>query len=394
MKKLIPILGLLVSACGGGSQQAEPQPPEVGVMAVRTETVDLQAELPGRTSAYETSDVRPQVNGLILRRLFEEGDNVRAGQALYKIDPAPYEAQVASARAALAQAKSQIAASEAQARRYGELVKINAISKQEAENAEAAAAQARATVQAQEAALRSAQIDLARTTVRAPISGRIGRSTYTTGALVSASQAEPLTTIQHLDPIYVDIQQSSADVLRLRQEILAGKLAGNGSAAQVNLTLEDGSTYPAEGRLKFTDVTVDPSTGSQVIRAVFPNKQGLLLPGMYVRASFVEGTKADGLLVPQRAVQRDEKGQPVVLVVGKDGKVSQRVIETDRTAGTNWLVTGGLKEGEKIVVSGQQNARPGATVTPQLMKPGEVGDRSGKEVEAPSTEAENPSEGR
>ncbi|WP_226633439.1 efflux RND transporter periplasmic adaptor subunit [Novosphingobium profundi] len=394
MKKLIPILGLLVSACGGGSQQAEPQPPEVGVMAVRTETVDLQAELPGRTSAYETSDVRPQVNGLILRRLFEEGDNVRAGQALYKIDPAPYEAQVASARAALAQARSQIAASEAQARRYGELVKINAISKQEAENAEAAAAQARATVQAQEAALRSAQIDLARTTVRAPISGRIGRSTYTTGALVSASQAEPLTTIQHLDPIYVDIQQSSADVLRLRQEILAGKLAGNGAAAQVNLTLEDGSTYPAEGRLKFTDVTVDPSTGSQVIRAVFPNKQGLLLPGMYVRASFVEGTKADGLLVPQRAVQRDEKGQPVVLVVGKDGKVSQRVIETDRTAGTNWLVTGGLKEGEKIVVSGQQNARPGATVTPQLMKPGEVGDRSGKEVEAPSTEAENPSEGR
>ncbi|TYC92347.1 efflux RND transporter periplasmic adaptor subunit [Novosphingobium sp. BW1] len=394
MKKLIPILGLLVSACGGGSQQAEPQPPEVGVMVVRTETVDLQAELPGRTSAYETSDVRPQVNGLILRRLFEEGDNVRAGQALYKIDPAPYEAQVASARAALAQARSQIAATEAQARRYGELVKINAISKQEAENAEAAAAQARATVQAQEAAVRSAQIDLARTTVRAPISGRIGRSTYTTGALVSASQAEPLTTIQHLDPIYVDIQQSSADVLRLRQEILAGKLAGNGSAAEVNLRLEDGSTYPAQGRLKFTDVTVDPSTGSQVIRAVFPNKQGLLLPGMYVRASFVEGTKADGLLVPQRAVQRDEKGQPVVLIVGKDGKVSQRVIETDRTAGTNWLVTGGLKEGEKIVVEGSQNARPGSTVKPVAMKPGEVGSRSGKEVEAPSTEAENRSEGR
>lgn len=370
MKKLIPILALLASACGSEQQQSAPPPAEVGVLTVREQSVDLQTELPGRTTAYETSEVRPQVSGLILRRLFEEGEHVSKGQALYTIDPSPYQAQVASAQAALAQARSQIAATEAQARRYGELVKINAISKQDAENAAATAAQARASVAAQEAALRSAKIDLARTTIRAPISGTIGRSTYTTGALVSAAQTDPLTTIQHLDPIFVDIQQSSADVLRLRQQVLAGQLAGNGSAAQVSLKLEDGSTFPARGVLKFTDVSVDPATGSQVVRAVFPNRDGLLLPGMYVRAQFSEGTKGNGMVVPQQAVQRNEKGEPTVLVVDKAGKVAQRVIKTDRTLGTNWLVSEGLKTGEKIVVEGQQNARPGATVKPVEVKSG------------------------
>jgi membrane fusion protein (multidrug efflux system) len=368
MKKITPALVLLLSACGGGGEQPAPAgPPEVGVVTIRTESVVLSSELPGRTSAYESSEVRPQVNGLILERLFTEGDQVRAGQALYRIDPAPYEAQVASARAALGRARSAIASTSALARRYSELVKINAISRQDAENAVVGAQQAQADVAAQQAALRSAQIDLARTTIRAPISGRIGRSTYTTGALVSASQADPLTTIQRLDPIFVDIQQSSADVLRLRQQMLSGELSRGGGAARVRLKLEDGSTYPEEGVLKFTDVTVDPATGSQVVRAQFPNTRGLLLPGMYVRAELVEGTRSNGILVPQSAVSRDEKGSPTVMVAGAQGKVEMRKLTAPRTVGTNWLVTAGLKPGDKVIVEGAQNLRPGATVKPVPM---------------------------
>ncbi|EJL35034.1 efflux RND transporter periplasmic adaptor subunit [Novosphingobium sp. AP12] len=368
MKKITPALVLLLSACGGGGEQPVPAgPPEVGVVTIRTESVVLSSELPGRTSAYESSEVRPQVNGLILERLFTEGDQVRAGQPLYRIDPAPYEAQVASARAALGRARSAIASTSALARRYSELVKINAISRQDAENAVVSAQQAQADVAAQQAALRSAQIDLARTTIRAPISGRIGRSTYTTGALVSASQADPLTTIQRLDPIFVDIQQSSADVLRLRQQMLSGELSRGGGAARVRLKLEDGSTYPEEGALKFTDVTVDPATGSQVVRAQFPNTRGLLLPGMYVRAELVEGTRSNGILVPQSAVSRDEKGSPTVMVAGAQGKVEMRKLTAPRTVGTNWLVTAGLKPGDKVIVEGAQNLRPGATVKPVPM---------------------------
>lgn len=362
MKKITPALVLLLSACGGGEQGAPAGHPEVGVVTVRAEAVVLSSELPGRTSAYETSDVRPQVNGLILQRLFTEGDQVQAGQALYRIDPAPYEAQVASARAALGRSRAAIASTAALARRYGELVKINAISRQEAENAAAAAQQARADVAAQEAALRSAQIDLGRTTIRAPISGRIGRSTYTTGALVSASQADPLTTIQRIDPIFVDIQQSSADVLRLRQQLLSGELSREGGAARVRLKLEDGSAFAEEGVLKFTDVTVDPSTGSQVVRAQFPNKGGLLLPGMYVRAEMVEGTRSNGILVPQGAVSRDEKGSATVLVVGAQNKIEMRKLNAPRTVGTNWLVTSGLKPGDRVVVDGAQMLRPGVAV--------------------------------
>jgi membrane fusion protein (multidrug efflux system) len=369
MKKITPVLVLLLSACGGGGEQPAPAgPPEVGVVTVRQQAVVLSSELPGRTSAYETSEVRPQVNGLILQRLFTEGDQVRAGQALYRIDPAPYEAQVASARAALGRARAAIASTAALARRYGELVKINAISRQEAENAAASAQQARADVQAQEAALRSAQIDLARTTIRAPISGRIGRSTYTTGALVSASQTDPLTTIQRLDPIFVDIQQSSAEVLRLRQQLMSGEVSRQGGVARVKLKLEDGTSYGEEGVLKFTDVTVDPTTGSQVIRAQFPNTGGLLLPGMYVRAELTEGTRANGMLVPQIAVTRDERGNPTVLVAGAQNKVEMRKITAPRTVGTNWLVSAGLKPGDKVIVSGAQSARPGSKVKPVAAK--------------------------
>ncbi len=354
---------LALSACGGGApqQQAPQGPAPVGYVVVREEPVQLTTELPGRTTAFETSEVRPQVNGLVQARLFVEGDVVRKGQALYRIDPAPYEAQVASARAALTRARSSIASSAALARRYGELVKINAIARQEYENAQTTAAQAQADVAAQQAALRTAQIDLARTTIRAPITGRIGRSVFTTGALVSAAQTNALATIQRIDPIYVDIQESSADLLKLRRQIISGQLTRDGNA-RVKLMLEDGSDYGPEGTLRFADVTVDPTTGSQVIRALFPNPNGLLLPGMFVRASLVEGTQSKAMLVPQRAVSRDEKGQATVLVVGAGDKVEPRTLQTNRAIGDNWLVTGGLKPGDKVIVEGGMMLRPGMPV--------------------------------
>ena len=355
---------LALTACGDGAkqqQQAPQGPAPVGYVVVREEPVKLTTELPGRTTAFETSEVRPQANGIVLERLFVEGDVVHRGQSLYRIDPAPYEAQVASARAALTRARSSIASSAALARRYGELVKINAIARQEFENAQTTAAQAQADVAAQQAALRTAQIDLARTTIRAPITGRIGRSVSTTGALVSASQTNALATIQRLDPIYVDIQESSSDLLKLRQQILSGQLTRNGNA-RVKLKLEDGSEYGPQGKLRFADVTVDPTTGSQVIRALFPNPNGLLLPGMFVRASLVEGTQANGILVPQRAVSRDEKGLATVMVIGAGNKVEVRTLQTSRAIGDNWLATSGIKSGDKIIVEGGMMLRPGMPV--------------------------------
>ena len=362
-----------LAACGGGNESQQQQqgqgaggpaagPPQVSVVTVQPQAVTLTTTLPGRTTAFETSEVRPQVNGLVTARLFTEGDYVREGQPLYRIDSQPYQAQVASARAAVARARAAIASSAALQRRYGELVKINAIARQDYENAVTTAAQAQADVAAQQAALRSAQIDLARTTIRAPISGRIGRSVTTTGALVSAAQTNPLTTIQRLDPIYVDVSQSSADLLKLRQQIAAGDLARGGTAARVRLRLEDGSVYPIEGKLQFADVSVDPNTGTQTIRALFPNPKGLLLPGMYVRAELVEGTKSNAILVPVRAVTRDERGNPSVLVVGADGKLQPRQLTAPRTIGENWLVTAGLNPGDKVVMEGAMMLRPGMPV--------------------------------
>jgi membrane fusion protein (multidrug efflux system) len=361
---LILVAALALAACGGPPAQPAPSgPPEVGYVEVREAPVTLTSELPGRTAAFETSEVRPQVNGLVLRRLFTEGDQVRAGQPLYRIDSQPYEAQVASSRAALARARASIGSSQALVRRYGELVRINAIARQDYENAQTTAAQGQADVAAQQAALRTAQISLGRTTITAPISGRIGRSVYTTGALVTAQQTDPLTTIQRLDPIYVDMTQSSAAILRMRQQVLAGQVSrGGGNAARVRLTLDDGSIYPIEGTLQFADVSVDPTTGSQTIRAVFPNPRGLLLPGMYVRAGLVEGTQAKAILVPQRAVSRDERGNATAMVIGTDGKIQPRTLQTDRTIGDNWLVTGGLKSGDKVIVEGAMMLRPGMAV--------------------------------
>ena len=367
----LAVLLLATAACSGGGEQAQqqgaPGPTPVGFVVVREEPVTLTTELPGRTAAFETSEVRPQVSGLVTARLFTEGDRVRQGQPLYRIDAAPYEAQVASARAALTRAQAGIASSAALARRYGELVKINAIARQEYENALTASAQARADVSAQASALRQAQIDLARTTVRAPINGRIGRSTFTSGALVTASQTAPLATIQRLDPVFVDIQQSSAELLRLREQVLAGNLT-RGDNARVRLRLETGSVYSIEGTLRFADVTVDPSTGSQTIRALFSNPTGLLLPGMFVRAELVEGVQGAGMLVPQRAVSRDERGQPTVMVVGRGDKAEPRVIKTSRTIGDAWLVTGGLRPGDRVIVEGGMMLRPGMPVKPQLWK--------------------------
>jgi len=366
---VLSVLALLLAAywlLGNRAQpaQAAPPPTPVGVIIASEQPVTLTTELPGRTSPYETSDVRPQVDGIIRARLFTEGDYVRAGQPLYRIDPVTYEARVANARAALAHAQASTVAAEGQVRRYAELVRRDFVSKQLYDNAISAAGEARADVQAQAAALRSAQIDLDRTVIRAPIAGRIGRSLYTTGALVKAGQDNALTTIQRLDPIYVDIQQSSADLLRLREQNIAGEISND--RAPVRLQLESGSMYPQEGSLSFADVTVDPATGSQTIRAVFPNPQHLLLPGMFVRGEVTQGVQSRGILVPQRAVSRDERGRPTVIVVGKNNMAELRVIQADRTVGTNWLVTGGLKAGDKVIVDAGPLLRPGIPVKPQL----------------------------
>jgi membrane fusion protein (multidrug efflux system) len=363
---LIVLTAVVLAGCGSGKQQQPPAPPtpQVGFVTVSPQSVTLSTELAARTAAYETSEIRPQVNGLITARLFQEGDEVRAGQPLYRIDPQPYQAQVASARAALSRAKAAIASNDALARRYGELVKINAIARQDYENAITTAQQARADVAAQEAALRTATIDLGRTTVKAPISGRIGRSAVTTGGLVTASQTTALSTIQRLDPIYVDITQSSVDQLRLRKQLLEGNLSRGANAARIRLKLEDGTLYPVEGIVKFADVTVDPATGSQTIRAQFSNPNRLLLPGMYVTAQFVEGTQANALLVPQRAVSRDEKGNAVVMVVGPGNKIVPKTLTAPRTIGDNWLVTAGLAAGDRVIVEGAQNLQPGTPVKP------------------------------
>ena len=351
------------------AQTAPPPPTPVGIIVVSEQPVTLTTELPGRTSAYETSDVRPQVDGIIRARLFTEGDYVRAGQPLYKIDPIPYEARVANAQAALAKAQASTIGAEGQVRRYAELVKRDFVSKQLYDDALAAAGAARADVKAQAATLRSAQIDLDRTTIRAPISGRIGRSMFTTGALVKAGQDDPLSTIQRLDPIYVDIQQSSADLLRLREQTIAGQVSAD--RAPVRLQLETGTMYPLVGTLSFADVTVDQTTGSQTIRAVFPNPQHLLLPGMFVRGQLSQGIQSRAILIPQRAVSRDDRGRPTVMIVGKNNMAELRVIQADRTSGDNWVVTGGLKPGDKVIVDAGPLLRPGIPVKPQLSRAGD-----------------------
>ncbi len=363
---LILPFGLMVASlagCGHPNRPPPHGPADVVVQTLAAQPVEITAELPGRTSPFESSDVRPQVNGIIIGRPFVEGGDVHAGQTLYQIDPAPYRAALDQAKGQLASAEANLAAARAKADRYGDLVKINAVSRQDFDDAKAASGQAVAGVQQQKAAVEAAAINLGYTRVTAPISGRAGRSAVTKGALVTSGQAAALTTIQRLDPIYVDLTQSAAEVVKLRQAIESGRVTdGTPGGLKVRLKLEDGSLYPVEGRLRFTEVTVDQTTGAVTLRAQFPNPKGLLLPGLFVRAVVVEGVDRAGILAPQPAITRDEKGQPVAMVVNARGQAEPRVLTTASTVGDKWLVTSGLAAGDRLIVEGLQSVKPGAPV--------------------------------
>ncbi len=359
-------LVLIVAACGkddSARKPAGPPPtPEVGVITVQPQSVVLTRELPGRTSAYRVAEVRARVNGIVQKRLFTEGSDVKAGQPLFKIDSAPYQATLESAQAQLARAEATAASTKSLAERYTKLIETNAVSRQEYDDAIARQKSAAAEVAAARAAIKSARINVNYTTVDAPIAGRIGRSAVTEGAYVQQSAATLLATVQQLDPLYVDLTWSSGDLMRLRRALESGQLQTVEGKAKVTVILEDGREYPEVGTLQFADASVDETTGSVALRAVVPNPKAELLPGMFVRARIAEGTKPAALLVPQRAVQRDQGGQPFVLLVDKSGKVERRELETDRVIDDAWLVTKGLAGGEQIVINGLQKARPGATV--------------------------------
>ena len=402
------VVGLMLTGCGKPTKGAGPPPggtPEVAVVVVQPERVPLVTELPGRISAYRVAEVRPQVNGIVQKRLFNEGSDVKTGQVLYQIDPAPFQAACDNAAANLAamrnaadRARAALEASLANVtrqqatldlartnrRRFEELLKEGAVAASQRDQAVAeadvaqatlrateaqvnsdreAVAAAQAVIQQAEAALETCRINLGYTTITAPISGRIGKSNVTEGALATGYQGSAFTTIQQLDPIYVDATQSSANLLQLKRDIASGRIKGDGpDQARVKLLLEDGTPYPLDGGLKFSDVTVDPSTGSYILRMVFPNPRHTLLPGMYVRAIVQEGVVDQAILVPQQSVSRDPKGNPVVLIVDGSEKVAQRKITVDRAIGDKWLVSEGLKPGDRLIVEGSQRVRPGASV--------------------------------
>ena len=353
---------LALSACGQ-SQPPAPPSPSVGVVTLKTESAPLLNELPGRIVAVETAEVRPQISGVIRRRLFAEGGNVTAGQILYEIEDAPYRAALAQAQGGLARANAAIRSTKLQADRYKDLVGINAVSKQEYDNADASAQQAQADVVAQRGAVQAAQVNQGFTRIRAPISGRIGRSLFTPGALVQAGQADALATIQRTDRVYVDVTQSAAQIIDLKQAMKKGGIS-EGDGARIQLVLPNGSVYPIEGRLQFSEVTVDSTSGAVTLRASFPNPDGLLLPGMYVRAKLVEGQVQSAILAPQQGISRDARGRATAMVLGKDNKAEMRQVTVDRAVGDKWIVTEGLKAGDKLIVEGLVNLRPGTVVTP------------------------------
>ncbi|HAT1122613.1 TPA: multidrug efflux RND transporter periplasmic adaptor subunit AcrA [Salmonella enterica subsp. enterica serovar Typhimurium] len=346
-------------------QQGGQQMPEVGVVTLKTEPLQITTELPGRTVAYRIAEVRPQVSGIILKRNFVEGSDIEAGVSLYQIDPATYQATYDSAKGDLAKAQAAANIAELTVKRYQKLLGTQYISKQEYDQALADAQQATAAVVAAKAAVETARINLAYTKVTSPISGRIGKSSVTEGALVQNGQASALATVQQLDPIYVDVTQSSNDFLRLKQELANGSLKQENGKAKVDLVTSDGIKFPQSGTLEFSDVTVDQTTGSITLRAIFPNPDHTLLPGMFVRARLQEGTKPTALLVPQQGVTRTPRGDATVLVVGADNKVGTRQIVASQAIGDKWLVTDGLKAGDRVVVSGLQKVRPGAQVKVQ-----------------------------
>jgi membrane fusion protein (multidrug efflux system) len=359
------ILALALSACGRKPAAAvAPGPVEVGVVTLAPSAVTLTRDLPGRISAFRVAEVRARVNGIVVKRLFTEGSDVKEGQPLFRIDPAPYRAAYDSARAQLSRAEARVASARVQAERYTELVAANAVSKQEHDDTITALKTAEADVAAARAAVQAAQINLGYTTVTSPVSGRIGRSAVTEGAYVQAAQATLLATVQQLDPVFVDVTQSSSEVLQLRRDFASGRLerAAGREEAKVTLLHDDGKEYDVPGSLQFADVTVDPGTGSITLRALFPNPRDELLPGMFVRARLAQGVSPQALLVPQRAVTRNTKGEPTALVVN-GGKVELRVLVTDRAVNDAWLVTSGVKPGEQVIVEGLQKVRPGAQVT-------------------------------
>ena len=361
----------LLAACGGKEPPSGPGPggpgtPAVTVLTVRAEPVPLATELPGRTTPYLIAELRPQVTGIVKTRLFKEGSEVKAGQVLYQIDPATYQAAYASARANLARAEANVAAARLKAERYAELVKIEAVSKQANDEADAAQKQAQADVASAQAALDKAKIDLGFTRVTSPIGGRISRSAVTPGALVTANQAEALATVQQLDPIYVDLTQSSAALLRMKRDLASGKLRrAGGNAVPAQLVLEDGSLYGVDGTLAFSEVTVDEGTGSVTLRAVFPNPRGELLPGMYVRARLTQGVQDDAILVPHAAVSRDPRGNATVMLVNAENKAEPRTVRAEQSIGDKWVVTEGLAAGDRVIVEGLQKAKPGSPVQAQ-----------------------------
>jgi membrane fusion protein (multidrug efflux system) len=356
-------LASLLSGCSKKEEAAPaPPPPQVGVVTLKTQAYTLTSELPGRTTAFRIAEVRPQVNGIILKRLFTEGADVKAGQQLYQIDPALYQATLDSAKATYESSNSL-------AGRYKQLINEQAVSRQEYDTAVGSAREAKAAVQ-------TAEINLRYTKVYAPISGRIGRSLVTEGALVSNGQADAMATIQQLDPIYVDVIQSSAEMLKLRRELESGQLQKAGdNAAKVKLVLEDGSIYPVEGKLEFSEVSVDETTGSVTLRAMFQNPDHTLLPGMFVHARLQSGVAANAILVPQQGITRDLKGTPTALVVNADNKVETRTLVANRTIGSDWLVEKGLNAGDRVITEGLQYVKPGAEV---------------KVAEASNVHAENP----
>ncbi|MCA4790813.1 MULTISPECIES: efflux RND transporter periplasmic adaptor subunit [Acinetobacter] len=373
----------------GAAQQMPPT--EVGVLVAQPQSVEQSVELSGRTTAFEISEVRPQTSGVVLKRLFTEGSYVREGQALYEIDSRTNRASLDSSRAALTRQQAQLNVLRIKEGRYRQLVGSNAISKQEYDDIVAQVKLAEADVAATQAEVRNAEINLGYSTVRAPISGQTNRSTVTAGALVTASQAEPLVTIQRLDPIYVDINQSSAELLRLRQQLSQGSLNSSNNT-KVKLKLEDGSYYPVEGRLAFSDASVNPETGTVTLRAVFPNSNHLLLPGMFATAQIVQGVIPNAILIPQAAISRTPTGQAMAMIVNAKGIVEPRPVTTVGTQGSNWIVTEGLQTGDKVIVEGIAKVKPEQQVVAKPYQPQGAAPQAAPAAPAKSGDAQPASE--
>jgi membrane fusion protein (multidrug efflux system) len=379
--------GLLAAGCERRQAPPPPPVPEVSTVTIQPQKVMLAVELPGRTAPFRIAEIRPQVSGLLQKRFFREGSHIKAGQVLYQIDPAPFQAALDNARAGLGKAEANLPAISLRADRYREVLADKAVSQQDYDDAFAALKQAQAEIQYWKAQVETARINLGYCRINAPITGRIGRSNVTEGAIVTAYQPVALATIQQLDPIYVDVPQSTTELLRLKRRLKDGSLKRHRTNQnKVKLILEDGTSYPHEGMLQFCDVTVDPTTGSVIMRVVFPNPQGVLLPGMFVRAVINEGIKEQAILVPQQVVFRDPKGNPLALIVTADNQVQLRRLTLDRALGNKWLVANGLNPGDRVIVEGRQRVRPGVQVRIVLPKESGTSPNANKNPAQPAHE--------